>query len=231
MEVLASVQAQLVAALGRPQASAAVTFVGAQPVEILRWAPDRDDVVRYATLGMSAHPMLDPAERFPDPARGPRAELVLSLRPRVAGAARDGTARDGIARDGTTRDDTAIETAAAIDTVARRLAVLAMTPFVEGVVIHPGAGLDLGEPLWDGAAFTAVLVGAGDAPLADLALDPPAAPVQFLRVFPMTPTEAAYKRIHGAEAMRRLWGEHEADLPDPRRRAVPLDGTAPRVRA
>lgn len=226
MEVLASVRAQLVAVLGRPQASAAVTFVGAAPVEILRWAPDRDDVVRYVTLGMSAQPMVDPAEASqdpargpdpdPDPARGPRAELVLSLRPRGAGAARDGTPP---------------ETVAAIDTVARRLAVLAMTPFVEGVVIHPGAGLDLGEPLWDGAAFTAVLVGAGDVLLADLALDPPAAPVQFLRVFPMTPAEAAYKRSHGAEALQRLWREHETDLLDPRRRAVPLDGTPPRVRA
>ena len=211
MEVLASVQAQLVAALGRPQASAAVTFVGAQPVEILRWAANRDDVVHYVTVGMSAHPMVDPAEDSPDPARGPRAELVLSLRPHGAGAASG--------------------TVAAIDTVARRLAVLAMAPFVEGVVIHPGTGLELGEPLWDGAAFTAVLVGAGDLLLADLALDPPAAPVQFLRLFPMTPTEAAYKRIHGAGAMRRLWREHEADLLDPRRRAVPLDGTHPRVRA
>ena len=63
MDILAAVEARLVAALGQPQARAAVTFVGAQPVQILRLGPDRDGVVRYATLGMSAHPMLDPSTR------------------------------------------------------------------------------------------------------------------------------------------------------------------------
>jgi hypothetical protein len=45
------------------------------------------------------------------------------------------------------------------DSVLRRLAALAASPSVEGVVLVPGAGLDLGEPLWDGAPFTAVVVG------------------------------------------------------------------------
>ena len=106
-----------------------------------------------------------------------------------------------------------------------------MTPFVEGPVIRPGAGLDLGEPLWDGSPFTAVLVGPGGAPVADLALDPPAAAVQFLPVLPMTPGEAAWKRVHGAEALQRRWREHGVDLCDPRRREVPLGGTPPRVPA
>ena len=216
MEILAAVEARLVAALGQPRARAVVTFVGAQPVGILRLGPDQDDVVRYATLGMSARPMVDPAEASPDPTRGPRAELILSIRPSGAGT---GSAAGAA---GTVR---------AIDTVARRLAVLAMTPFVEGVVIRPGAGLDLGEPLWDGAPFTAVLVGASGTLVADLALDQPAAAVQFLPALPMTPAEAAWKRVHGAEDLQRRWLYHGVDLRDPRRRAVPLDATQSAVRA
>ncbi|WP_374216246.1 suppressor of fused domain protein, partial [Frankia sp. R82] len=78
------------------------------------------------------------------------------------------------------------------DSVLRRLAVLAAIPVVEGRPIAPGAALDLGEPLWDGAGFTAVLVAEpgglvpdlppgleptapSDAPLDLLALDQPAA--------------------------------------------------------
>ena len=207
MAILPAVEAQLAAALGRPLARAAVTFVGARPVEVLRFGPDRDAVVRYATLGMSAHPMVDPDEPAPDPVRGPRAELILSLRPRGAGAV------------------------GAIDTVARRLAVLAMLPFVEGVVVRPGAGLDLAEPLWDGAAFTAVLVGEGGGLVPDLALDQPAGPVSFLPVLPMTAAEAAWKRVHGAQALQDRWLHHGIDLRDPYRRAVPLDAAPPGVRA
>lgn len=197
MELLAAVEAHLVATWKPPEARAAVTFVGAAPVEILRFGPGADGVVHYATLGMSVHPMTDPADLAPDPVHGPRAELFLSIR------------QGG--------------TSAALDTVARRLAVLAMTPFIEGVVIRPGVSLDLTEPLWDGAAFTAVLVG-DSGEMADLELPPPADPVRFLPVLPMTPTEAAWKRVHGAEALQQTWQDHNTDLRDPDRRAVLLDG-------
>jgi len=196
VDLLAAVEAHLVAEWKPPQARAAVTFVGAAPVQILRFGPGADGVVHYATLGMSAHPMTDPADPAPDPVRGPRAELFLSMRPGGTGAA--------------------------LDTVARRLAVLAMTPFVEGVVIHPGVGLDLTEPLWDGSRFSAVLVG-DPSDLHDLELPPPAAPVQFLPVLPMTPAEAAWKRAHGAEALHQNWLQHGTDLLDAQRRSVRLD--------
>jgi len=198
VDILAAVERQLISVWNQPDARAAVTFVGAQPVEILRFGPAADAVVRYATVGMSAHPMVDPADTAPDPVRGPRAELFLSMRVR--------------------------STAAGLDTVARRLAVLAMTPFVEGVVIRPGTSLDLAEPLWDDAAFTAVLIGSGGALIPDLVLEPPAEAVQFLPVLPMTPTEAAWKRVHGAAALEQRWLDHGIDLRDPNRRAVPLGG-------
>jgi hypothetical protein len=127
-DVLAPVEAHLRATLGEPDARAAVTFLGAERVEILRFpAPG---LLRYATLGMAAHPMTDPLATVSDPVRGPRAELLLTVR---SGAA-----------------DT--------DKAVRPLAVLAASPQVEGVVVTPGNSLDLGAPLWPDAPFSAVLV-------------------------------------------------------------------------
>lgn len=127
-EILALVEARLRTALGEPDARAAVTFLGTDRIEVLRFIDG--DVVRYATLGMSAQPMADPTATLADPLKGPRAELVLSVRVGLA--------------------DT--------DQVLRKLAVLAASPQVEGVVVAPGASLDVGEPLWPGAPFGSVLV-------------------------------------------------------------------------
>ena len=108
------------------------------------------------------------------------------------------------------------------DSVLRRLGALAASPSVEGVVIGPGAGLDLGEPLWDGAGFTAVLVGEPGGLLPDLELAEGQQPVRFLPVLPMTPNEAAWKRVHGAAALQERWLAFGCDLRDPDRTAVSL---------
>ncbi|MFI6209493.1 suppressor of fused domain protein [Streptomyces sp. NPDC051041] len=196
-DVLPLVEARLRTALGEPDARAAVTFLGADRIEVLRFrgAGQEGDVVRYATLGMSAQPMADPAAMLADPVRGPRAELVLSVR---AG-----------------RADT--------DKVLRPLAVLAASPQVEGVVVVPGASLDVGGPLWPGAPFTSVLVAEPGGLVEDLELDAPLDPVRFLPLLPMTPNEAAWKRVHGAQALRERWLTHGTDLRDPVRRSVPLE--------
>ncbi len=107
------------------------------------------------------------------------------------------------------------------DTVLRRLATLAASPAVEGVVIVPGSALDLGEPLWDGSRFTAVLVGASGGLVPDLALEAEE-PVRFLPLLPMTANEAAWKRVHGAEALEQRWLTQGLDLRDPRRPEVDL---------
>jgi len=108
--------------------SASVTFLGLEPIEILRIADGA--VVHYATLGGSRHPMGDPGDLVADPVRGPRAELVLSVR---SGAALPG--------------------------LAKALGVLVASPSVEGVVLRADALLDLGEQLWQGSPFTAALLG------------------------------------------------------------------------
>ncbi|MGA4839768.1 suppressor of fused domain protein [Streptomyces sp. G45] len=192
-DVLALVEARLRESLGEPDARAAVTFLGTDRVEVLRFLDG--DVVRYATLGMAAAPMADPTAVLADPVRGPRAELVLSV-------------RGGLADTGK---------------VLRPLAVLAASPQVEGVIVAPGASLDVGEPLWPGAPFTSVLVAESGGLVPDLELDAPMDPVRFLPLLPMTPNEAAWKRVHGAQALQERWLARGTDLRDPLRGSVPLD--------
>ncbi|ARP72182.1 Suppressor of fused domain protein [Streptomyces pluripotens] len=193
VDVLPLVEARLHTALGEPDARAAVTFLGADRIEVLRF--QEADVLRYATLGMSRHPMTDPTAMVADPVEGPRAELVLSVRAGVADTAK----------------------------VLRPLAVLAASPQVEGLVVVPGASLDVGEPLWPDAPFTSVLVGESGGLVEDLELDAPMDPVRFLPLLPMTPNEAAWKRVHGAQALQERWLAQGTDLRDPSRRSVPLD--------
>ncbi|MEU3773942.1 suppressor of fused domain protein [Streptomyces sp. NPDC032472] len=192
-EILALVEARLRSALGEPDARAAVTFLGTDRIEVLRFT--EGDLVRYATLGMSANPMTDPTAVVADPVRGPRAELVLTVRAGLAPT----------------------------DRLLRPLAVLAASPQVEGLVVAPGASLDVGEPLWEGAPFTSVLVAEPGGLVEDLELDEPMDPVQFLPLLPMTPNEAAWKRVHGAAALQERWLAHGTDLRDPLRTAVTLD--------
>ncbi|MFE5299567.1 suppressor of fused domain protein [Streptomyces sp. NPDC056632] len=194
-EILALVEARLRTALGEPDARAAITFLGTDRIEVLRFVDADAGLVRYATLGMSAQPMADPTSALADPVKGPRAELVLSVRAGLA------------------------ET----DKVLRPLAVLAATPQVEGVVVAPGASLDVGEPLWPGAPFSSVLVAESGGLVEDLELDEPMDPVRFLPLLPMTSNEAAWKRVHGAQALEERWLVNGTDLRDPSRRSVTLD--------
>jgi hypothetical protein len=115
------------------------------------------------------------------------------------------------------------------DSVLRRLAVLAAAPAVEGLVIRAGAIVELGEPLWEGARFTAVLIGAPGGLIPDLELGAGRDPVQFHPVFPITANEAAYKRVHGTDALEEGWLQAGIDLRDPARPELPAaGGVAPR---
>jgi hypothetical protein len=191
--------------------SASVTFLGTEPIEVLRFRSGADGLVHYVSLGCSRHPMGDPTETLVEqspasgwghlplageyPQRGPRAEVVLRLR--------DPGPATGIARS---------------------LAILAATPVVDGVVLAADALIDLGSPLWAWQSarvpFTAVLLGRSDIP--DLPLEPPRDPVIFLSATPITATEAAWVRLNGAEAMRQAW-HNDVDVLDPNRRAAQPD--------
>ena len=94
--------------------AASVTFLGVERIEVLRFGPDRNGIAHYVSLGCSRHPMTDPAAAAADPVRGPRAEVMMSLRVT--------TPTPGLARS---------------------LALVAATPAVEGVVLVPDALIDL----------------------------------------------------------------------------------------
>ncbi|ORB70706.1 suppressor of fused domain protein [Mycobacterium scrofulaceum] len=172
--------------------SASVTFLGAEPIEVLRFRGS-DRVMHYVSVGCSRYPMTDPTQVVDDRTRGPRAEVVLRLRD-----------------------------PGPVTGIARSLAVLAATPAVEGLVLTADALVDLGSPLWARAAgrvpFTAVLLGPGE--IDDLPLEPPYDPVRFLSATPVTATEAAWVRLKGAEAMRQAWENDGVDVLNPNRPAA-----------
>nr|WP_155906970.1 MULTISPECIES: suppressor of fused domain protein [unclassified Mycolicibacterium] len=167
---------------------ASVTFLGADPIEVLRYGPTDDNVYHYASLGCSRHPMTDPMDMVADGISGPRAEAVLSLR---------GPTQTGLARS---------------------IAVLASAPAVEGLILEPDALIDLQQPVWQGAAFTAFLLSASD--IGDVELPEPYQPVRILTATPITATEAAWVRLKGADAMREAWRQDGVDVLDQRRRAA-----------
>jgi Suppressor of fused protein (SUFU) len=176
--------------------AASVTFLGAEPIEVLRFHPGHsgsERIVHYVSLGCSRHPMTDPTEMVADPERGPRAEVVLRLRD-----------------------------PGPITRLAHSLAIVAATPAVDGVVLIEDALIDLGSPLWDTRSgpvpFTAILLGRSDIP--ELPLDPPRDPVRFLSATPITATEAAWVRLRGADAMREAWLSDGVDVLDPNRPAA-----------
>jgi hypothetical protein len=190
--------AHLESALGPHSGKASVTFVGSGAIDVLRFGPEPDGLIRYATVGMSLEAMSSAGAGTLDPA-GPRAELLLSLR---SESRRPGAGHPGIVRS---------------------LAILASTPVVEGVVVGPGASLTLGEPLFTGSPATAVLVAEPGGLVDDLEIAGWVSPVRFLPLLPLLPEEAAFKRAHGAAALEERWLAYGTDLRDPARPAVPLD--------
>jgi hypothetical protein len=186
-DVLAEVRAHLRAHFDREPDAASVTFLGTQSFDVLRFGSGDDDVVHYVSLGCSREPMTDPAEFAADRVRGPRAEVSVALR----GATPTG--------------------------LARSVAVLAAAPAVEGLVLVPDALVDLGSPLWNGAAFTAFLLGRSE--IGDVELPAPLDPVAVLSAVPITPTEGAWVRLKGASALREAWQTDGVDVLDPGRKA------------
>lgn len=176
----------------RPQ-RASVTFLGVEPIDVLRMAVDTETGpgLVFATVGCSRHPMGDPTDLHADPLRGPRAELVMRMAP-----------------------------TSPLPGLHKRLAMLAAAPAVEGLILGVDALVDLGEPLWDGSSCTAVLLGVDD--ITPLDLPEPMDPVTFLRAIPITANEAAWVRLKGAAALREAWTEAGIDVTDPNRSAAQL---------
>jgi Suppressor of fused protein (SUFU) len=125
---LVDVEAALCEHFAQRAVRASVSFVGVQPLEVLRFEPIPGERV-YVSLGMSRDPMHDPTSPTLDDA-GPRAELMLHV-------------RDPIDR---------------YAEVWRQLAVLAAAPTVEGVVYADGVTVDTEQPLVDNSLCTGGVV-------------------------------------------------------------------------
>ena len=197
MTVTQVVEQQLVARLGPISGRASVTFVGTDRIEVLRFT------------GVDAEG--SELTRY--------ATLGMACHPMTDPSAQ---VADPV---GAPRAELVLSLGRPHDDVFRRLAVLAAVPFVEGLVVVPGASLDLGLPLWDGAGFSAVLVAEPGGLVPDLDLGDHldgAAPVQFFPLLPMTAHETAWKRANGAAALQERWLAAGTDLRDPDRAAVVL---------
>lgn len=192
-DVLAQVRAHLHEHFARAGVTAepdaaSVTFLGAERIEVLRFGPDSVGAYHYVSLGCSRHPMFEPTEMVTDAIHGPRAEVVVALR---------GPSPKGLSRS---------------------VAILAAAPAVEGLMLEPDALVDLQSPLWEGAPFTAFLLGCSD--IDDVALPAPRPAVAIFRAIPITGNEAAWVRLKGADAMREAWTQDGVDVLDPGRRAA-----------
>lgn len=176
-----------------PPQRASVTFLGVEPIDVLRMIVERDDhrELVHVSVGCSRHPMADPTDLHADPLRGPRAELVVRM-----------------------------AATASLPGLHKRLATVAAAPAVEGLVFAADALIDLSEPLWDGSSCTAMLLD--DDELPDLPLDAPMDPVHFFRAVPITANEAAWVRLKSAAALREAWAEASIDVADPGRAAARL---------
>jgi hypothetical protein len=192
---LASLERSLRARLGVEPERASVTFLGVEPIEVLRF--DLGDECLHVSLGMSRRPT---TSSDPSPVvSGPRAELEIRSR-RAVPAPGGGKSGDGPA-------------------LWQRLAMLAAAPAVEEVAYREGMTVDLGEPLVPGSRCTGVVVGPPT-----LTLSVPAEnDVRILQLYPATTTELAWCRIHGARALRERWATQRVDLLDLWRPAASLD--------
>jgi hypothetical protein len=179
---------------GLTPARASVSFVGVQPIAVLRFgepepqAGEPQAFTHYLSLGMCRYPMVAPSQVLTDDPSAPRAELLVSV---------SGTA----------------------DELWRRLAVLAAAPAVEGAVYELGGRLQLGEPVVAGSRCVGGVLVAG--PLPPIAY-PGVADVQVLRVLPATSTELAWARVHGSAALIQRWTDHGTGLHDLLRDPVEL---------
>jgi hypothetical protein len=169
-----------------------VTFLGVEPIDVLRFGPDPREnfeaVYHHVSLGCSRHPMAEPTDFLADPDQGPRAEVLVSLR---------GPTPTGLSQS---------------------IAIVAAAPAVEGLVLVSDALIDLEAPLWEKAPFTAMLLGRSE--IADVELPGLGQPVTVFAATPITPTEAAWVRLKGADAMREAWRTDGVDVLNPRRRAA-----------
>ena len=209
---------------------AKLTFLGADPLTVLRFGPDRDGTVTYATLGCSRSPMQDPSAMVTDPDDGPRAELVLPIiggldavtRPLAMLAASPSI--EGLVL----QDGALLDFSQPLWPDARFTGFVLVDAEVPDVTVGgnggetSGAGQDGEGKAGDDTDAdmdvfgTPLAMGIG-APAAD---DARPATVAILQPVPATPNEFALARAKGVAELRTQWHEKGTVLADPHRASV-----------
>lgn len=141
--VLAALERGLCDYYGQIPTRASVSFLGVEPIEVLRFEPTPGEFT-YVSFGMSRRPMTAAHESVMG-TDGPRAELMVQVRATSAGS----------------------------DDLWRHLAVLAASPVVEAAVYVPGMTVDLGRALVPASRCTGGVVANSalppiDTPLGDV---------------------------------------------------------------
>ncbi len=201
---------------------AKLTFLGADPLTVLRFGPDRDGTVTYATLGCSRSPMQDPSAMVTDPDDGPRAELVLPIiggldavtRPLAMLAASPSI--EGLVL----QDGALLDFGQPLWPDARFTGFVLVDADVPDVSVG-GNGGEIGGAGKDGDGTDADM-NVFDTPLA-MGIGAPAgndarpATVAILQPVPATPNEFALARAKGVAELRTQWREKGTVLADPHR--------------
>jgi hypothetical protein len=177
---------------GGPPARASISFLGVEPMEILRYRTESSTV--FCSLGMARSPMTPADESLVD-VGGPRAELLVEITSPEADSGQ-----------------------AEVDEVWRALAIFAAAPSVEGVVYAPGTTVDSGRVLVRGSRCTGGLVLESGIPdvVTGLGL------VTVLRLVPATADELAWARVHGARELQGRFDQQGTDTGDLLRGQVDL---------
>lgn len=214
---------------------AKLTFLGADPLTVLRFGPDRDGTVTYATLGCSRSPMQDPSAMVTDPDDGPRAELVLPVmggldavtRPLAMLAASPSI--EGLVL----QDGALLDFGQPLWPDARFTGFVLVDAEVPDVTVGGnggetgGAGNDGDGKAGEGNSgeSTDSDMDVFGAPLA-MGIGAPAgndarpATVAILQPVPATPNEFALARAKGVAELRTRWREKGTVLTDPHRASV-----------
>lgn len=173
-------------------ARASISFLGVEPMEILRYEQAPSDgypaATSYLSLGMSRYPMTERSAVSVAPATAPRGELLLTVFEQP-------------------------------DDVWRRLAILAAAPAVESAVYSIGMRVALGEAWCAGSRCTGAVVT--NSPLRPIQAAG-VAPITVFRLLPATSAELAWARVHGSDALLDRWRSAGTELRDLYREPVLL---------
>jgi hypothetical protein len=109
------------------------------------------------------------------------------------------------------------------DGIASSLAALALFPARQGVALDHGHTVPANGPLWPGTDRRCLLVLRQRGDVIGTLEAPDGIHVEFMQAIPISESELAYKKRHGADSLLAKWEESAVPFWDPDRDSVPSD--------